>query len=182
MPNKTTSFHDTKKRAEISHPGMMGDGTEEQDLGESGNPAARMKRQRVTICGTVPRRVAAARATQVLRKLSRPLRVSVDIEAQTLRSRRVGHRRLKVHKRQQHTMTEYSYSQTTAGDCAEAGPLATDKTTPPPRPAPMPTQVIELWTARLLFVALLRRVVLGLRRAMSSRSAAFSAANSNEPR
>ena len=48
MPNKTKSFHDTKKRAEISHPGMMGDATEEQDLGERGNPAARMKKPEVT--------------------------------------------------------------------------------------------------------------------------------------
>jgi hypothetical protein len=26
----------------VSHPGMMGDGTEEQNLGEKGNPAARI--------------------------------------------------------------------------------------------------------------------------------------------
>jgi hypothetical protein len=75
MPNKTTSFHDTKKRAEISHPGMMGDGTEEQNLGERGAPPARMKKDsELRFAGNVPRRVPA-RAMQVLRKLSRPLRV-----------------------------------------------------------------------------------------------------------
>jgi hypothetical protein len=36
-----------KKKAKISHPGMMGDGTEEQNLGERGNPAARIKRKEV---------------------------------------------------------------------------------------------------------------------------------------
>jgi hypothetical protein len=29
-------------KGRISHPGMMGDGTEEQNLGERGNPAARI--------------------------------------------------------------------------------------------------------------------------------------------
>jgi hypothetical protein len=37
----------TKKKAKISHPGMMGDGTEEQNLGERGNPAARIKKKDV---------------------------------------------------------------------------------------------------------------------------------------
>jgi hypothetical protein len=37
----------TKKRARIAHPGMMGDGTEEQNLGERGNPAARIKKKEV---------------------------------------------------------------------------------------------------------------------------------------
>ena len=39
-----------KKRAtksKISHPGMMGDGTEEQNLSERGNPAARIKKKEV---------------------------------------------------------------------------------------------------------------------------------------
>jgi hypothetical protein len=31
------------KKAGVSHPGMMGDGTEEQNLGEPGDPAARIK-------------------------------------------------------------------------------------------------------------------------------------------
>jgi hypothetical protein len=30
-----------------SHPGMMGDGTEEQNLDQSGNPAARIKKDEV---------------------------------------------------------------------------------------------------------------------------------------
>jgi hypothetical protein len=38
-----------KRRAtsKVSHPGMMGDGTEEQSLGERGNPAARIKKKEV---------------------------------------------------------------------------------------------------------------------------------------
>ena len=36
-----------KKQAKIAHPGMMGDGTEEQNLGERGNPAARIKKKEV---------------------------------------------------------------------------------------------------------------------------------------
>ncbi len=37
----------TKKQSGIAHPGMMGDGTEEQNLGERGNPAARIKKDEV---------------------------------------------------------------------------------------------------------------------------------------
>jgi hypothetical protein len=37
---------DTKSPAE-PHPGMMGDGTEEQNLGQPGNPAARIKKDEV---------------------------------------------------------------------------------------------------------------------------------------
>ncbi|HJY19261.1 MAG TPA: hypothetical protein VJ353_16625 [Xanthobacteraceae bacterium] len=37
----------TKRRAKIAHPGMMGDGTEEQNLGERGNPKARIKKKEV---------------------------------------------------------------------------------------------------------------------------------------
>jgi len=37
----------TKKQAGIVHPGMMGDGTEEQNLGQPGNPAARIKEDEV---------------------------------------------------------------------------------------------------------------------------------------
>ena len=36
-----------KKSASTSHPGMMGDGTEEQNLNQSGNPAARIKKGEV---------------------------------------------------------------------------------------------------------------------------------------
>jgi hypothetical protein len=38
----------TKKRAKVAYPGMMGDGTEEQNLGQRGNPAARIKKKEVT--------------------------------------------------------------------------------------------------------------------------------------
>jgi hypothetical protein len=45
----------TKKRAKIAHPGMMGDGTEEQNLGERGNPAARIKKKEVAAAFSKPR-------------------------------------------------------------------------------------------------------------------------------
>jgi hypothetical protein len=45
-----------KKKAKISHPGMMGDGTEEQNLGERGNPAARIKKKEVVAAFGKPRR------------------------------------------------------------------------------------------------------------------------------
>ena len=48
MTKKTPAPHKTKKRAKIAHPGMMGDGTEEQSLSERGNPAARIKKNEVT--------------------------------------------------------------------------------------------------------------------------------------
>ncbi len=32
----------------VSHPGMMGDGTEEQNLGQRGNPSARIKKGEVS--------------------------------------------------------------------------------------------------------------------------------------
>ena len=44
MTNKPTTSHDIKKQADVAHPGMMGDGTEEQNLNEPGNPAARIKK------------------------------------------------------------------------------------------------------------------------------------------
>ena len=47
MTNKPTVPNDTKKQAGISHPGMMGDGTEEQNLGQPGNPAARIQKDEV---------------------------------------------------------------------------------------------------------------------------------------
>jgi len=37
---------DTRKKPG-PHPGMMGDGTEEQNLGQPGNPAARIKKDEV---------------------------------------------------------------------------------------------------------------------------------------
>ncbi len=36
-----------KRQARTAHPGMMGDGTEEQNLGERGNSAARIKKKEV---------------------------------------------------------------------------------------------------------------------------------------
>lgn len=47
MIKKTTAPRDTKKRVAVSHPGMLGDGTEEQNLGQRGNPAARIKKKDV---------------------------------------------------------------------------------------------------------------------------------------
>jgi hypothetical protein len=45
MTNETTDPKDTnKKEAEVVHPGMMGDGSEEQTLDELGNPSARIKK------------------------------------------------------------------------------------------------------------------------------------------
>lgn len=47
MTNKTPTRHDTKEQAKVVHPGMMGDGTEEQKLGERGNPTAHIKKKDV---------------------------------------------------------------------------------------------------------------------------------------
>jgi hypothetical protein len=50
MTNKADSKHtdkNTKKKPAEPHPGMMGDGTEEQNLGQRGNPAARIKEDEV---------------------------------------------------------------------------------------------------------------------------------------
>ena len=38
---------DSKNNPATPHPGMMGDGTEEQNLGQPGNPAARIKKDEV---------------------------------------------------------------------------------------------------------------------------------------
>ena len=38
---------DTAKKSTDPHPGMMGDGTEEQNLGQPGNPEARIKKDEV---------------------------------------------------------------------------------------------------------------------------------------
>jgi hypothetical protein len=46
MTNKPAS-QGSKKPAGVAHPGMMGDGTEEQNLDERGNPAARIKKDEV---------------------------------------------------------------------------------------------------------------------------------------
>jgi hypothetical protein len=55
MKKKAPARKKTKKQA-IAHPGMMGDGTEEQNLGERGNPAARIKRKEVAAAFGKPRR------------------------------------------------------------------------------------------------------------------------------
>jgi hypothetical protein len=43
MTNNSTIPTDTKKKSGFVHPGMMGDGTEEQNLNERGDPAARIE-------------------------------------------------------------------------------------------------------------------------------------------
>ncbi len=45
----------TKKRAKVAYPGMMGDGTEEQNLGQRGNPEARIKKKEVAAAFGKPR-------------------------------------------------------------------------------------------------------------------------------
>ena len=46
MTDKITPPLDTAKK-DVPHPGMMGDGTEEQNLNETGNPADRIKKNDV---------------------------------------------------------------------------------------------------------------------------------------
>ena len=55
MTKKTKTASDSKKQAKVTHPGMMGDGTEEQNLGERGNPAARIKKKEVAAAFGKPR-------------------------------------------------------------------------------------------------------------------------------
>jgi hypothetical protein len=43
MPSKS----DSSKKPADQHPGMLGDGTEEQNLAQPGNPAARIKKDEV---------------------------------------------------------------------------------------------------------------------------------------
>lgn len=48
MTGKSSNPRDSKnsqsgKKGGVSHPGMMGDGTEEQNLSERGDPSARIK-------------------------------------------------------------------------------------------------------------------------------------------
>ena len=47
MKNKPEKSQDNKKQTSADHPGMMGDGTEEQNLGQPGNPAARVTKKDV---------------------------------------------------------------------------------------------------------------------------------------
>ncbi len=46
MANKPAT-PSTKRQADTNHPGMMGDGTEEQNLDQRGDPAARIKKVEV---------------------------------------------------------------------------------------------------------------------------------------
>jgi hypothetical protein len=55
MAKKSTTSRKTKTRTGVAHPGMMGDGTEEQNLNERGNPAARIKKKEVTAAFGKPR-------------------------------------------------------------------------------------------------------------------------------
>ena len=43
----TSKPSDSTKPPGVSHPGMMGDGTEEQNLGQKGDPGARIKKDEV---------------------------------------------------------------------------------------------------------------------------------------
>jgi hypothetical protein len=47
MANQPEFPKDSKKEADLSHPGMMGDGTDEQNLDERGGLAARIKKDEV---------------------------------------------------------------------------------------------------------------------------------------
>jgi hypothetical protein len=47
MADKITPASSPKKTPDVKHPGMMGDGTEEQNLNEPGNPEARIKKDEV---------------------------------------------------------------------------------------------------------------------------------------
>jgi hypothetical protein len=72
MTKKTLAPHKTKKRAKIAHPGMMGDGTEEQNLGERGNPTARIKKIEVTAAfGKRPKKIAFVPISRPLFELIR---------------------------------------------------------------------------------------------------------------
>ena len=48
MKKKSPAAKKTRKRAKVAYTGMMGDSTEEQNLGQRGNPAARIKKKEVT--------------------------------------------------------------------------------------------------------------------------------------
>jgi hypothetical protein len=43
MTNNSSIPTDAKKKSDVVHPGMMGDGTEEQNLDERGDPKARIE-------------------------------------------------------------------------------------------------------------------------------------------
>ena len=47
MTKENTAPKEIKKQAKVAHPGMMGDGTEEQNLNQRGNPAAHIEKKEV---------------------------------------------------------------------------------------------------------------------------------------
>ena len=47
MTTDRTVRNETNKQADVSHSGMMGDGTEEQNLAERGKPELRIKKDEV---------------------------------------------------------------------------------------------------------------------------------------
>ncbi len=47
MTSKLEKPKSPKNQRDVSHPGMMGDGTQEQSLGERGKPAARIQEREV---------------------------------------------------------------------------------------------------------------------------------------
>ena len=47
MATKKSAPSKTTKQSKVSHPGMMGDGTEEQNLNERGDPSARIGKKEV---------------------------------------------------------------------------------------------------------------------------------------
>jgi hypothetical protein len=61
--------------------------------------------------------------------------------------------------------------------CAAPEAISFDAATPPPRPAPMPRQVVTFWTPNLLLAAALRPLI-GMRRRPDD---VVSAANADEP-
>lgn len=48
MTNKNPNPSGLKENADVAHSGMMGDGTEEQNLNQRGNSAARITKKEVT--------------------------------------------------------------------------------------------------------------------------------------
>lgn len=47
MTQKPSAPENEKKPSKIDHPGLMGDGTEEQNLNEEGDPSARITKEDV---------------------------------------------------------------------------------------------------------------------------------------
>jgi|HubBroStandDraft_6_1064221.scaffolds.fasta_scaffold1930818_1 hypothetical protein len=45
--DQQTNYQHSNKEAKIDHPGMMGDGTEEQNLNEPGDPSVRIESDEV---------------------------------------------------------------------------------------------------------------------------------------